>query len=300
MLDGSSFRDQHRVFDRARLRSSILAFTAAIAFASLATRAFAEDASVKDGVGRLVIVGESRIRTGDELSLTLELVTDGVAVPVTGRIGWSSSDPSVLQIDAGGHVRALTVGSVTITAAYTGPSGSPMTARHEMRVSIAAPVAPVLEMRWYGWQTILVDAGTVALAFATMTPGCDGCGREVGVVSATVFVAGYALGAPIVHVAHGRPLTGLGSFGLRVVLPVLGAYIGLAAVPCPPSREEGCGLGALPLGFAIGAMVASVIDAAALAWEERPVVAETPAAISFAPAFTPISHGGLGGLQGVF
>jgi hypothetical protein len=78
----------------------------------------------------------------------------------------------------------------------------------------------------------------------------------------------YVIGPPIVHVMHGRPLRGLGSLGLRVGLPILGAFaaVGLAQ-PC--GGDFGC-IGEAALGTAIGFTGAIAIDAAVLAYEERP------------------------------
>jgi len=62
---------------------------------------------------------------------------------------------------------------------------------------------------WYGWQTLLVDLGSV------LTIPLGGVG-----------LAGYALGAPIVHLAHGQVGRGVGSLGLRLALPLVGGAVG--------------------------------------------------------------------------
>src|SRR5215467_11328850 len=62
------------------------------------------------------------------------------------------------------------------------------------------------ETRWYGWQTLLVDGAAIGLGVATRNAG--------------VFLGAYALGAPIVHVAHERFGEAAGSLGLRVVMPL--------------------------------------------------------------------------------
>jgi hypothetical protein len=47
-----------------------------------------------------------------------------------------------------------------------------------------------------------------------------------------IAVGAYALGGPIVHLAHRRPTTALGSFGLRVALAATGALVGSAGENC--------------------------------------------------------------------
>jgi hypothetical protein len=84
-------------------------------------------------------------------------------------------------------------------------------------------------------------------------------------------VAAYALGAPMVHVAHEQPERALGSLGMRLGFPVLGAALGygLTAATCDPntSGEFGC-LGAAVLfiggGFFGGVLSAMIVDDAIL------------------------------------
>jgi hypothetical protein len=113
------------------------------------------------------------------------------------------------------------------------------------------PVAT--ESTWYGWQTLLTDGGAIALpviasAFqnepATIVALCAGAGA-------------FVLGAPIVHLAHGRRGAFALSLGLRLALPALGF-----AVFSRPCRGE-CGEQALVL-LLLPAPIP--VDAAALAW----------------------------------
>lgn len=105
-----------------------------------------------------------------------------------------------------------------------------------------APVAehPKPKKVWYGWQTLLTDGVAVvvgALAYSggshsdsgtTMLlvgPGMMSAMRmsdDNSSISGSVYIGGalYALGAPTIHVAHGRPGVALGSLALRT-LPLL-------------------------------------------------------------------------------
>lgn len=106
--------------------------------------------------------------------------------------------------------------------------------------------------RWYGWQTLLVDAVSVA-----------------AMPAAGIGAGGYLLGAPIVHAAHDRWGIAAASLGLRVALPIAGAYAGVALENCPRNAQSDdmCGLGGAILGLGVGMLTAIVIDAAVFSYE---------------------------------
>jgi hypothetical protein len=123
-------------------------------------------------------------------------------------------------------------------------------------------------------------------------------------------VTGYFLAAPIVHLAHGRGIAALESFGLRAGLPFAGAYLGYhlgprdtgcvadaAADSYPPSGSscnDGSIIGLL-LGGVAGGVGAMVLDAKYLAKYDKRVAAPTWSA-SINPA-----HGGVSvGVSGSF
>ncbi len=70
---------------------------------------------------------------------------------------------------------------------------------------------PKTKTSWYGWQTLIADGGTLAATYVTGSP--------------IVFLGGYALGAPIVHWAHGNVAAGFGSLGVRVVAPIVTTFV---------------------------------------------------------------------------
>jgi hypothetical protein len=109
---------------------------------------------------------------------------------------------------------------------------------------------------WYGWQSLLVDAGSLVLMPLA----------GAGLVT-------YALGPPIVHAAHGRGGPALASVLLRVGMPlVLGAAgLGIGALAMP-SNQSNDGLAEGPVilglgGLVVGALGAMAIDDAVIAWE---------------------------------
>jgi hypothetical protein len=90
-------------------------------------------------------------------------------------------------------------------------------------------------------------------------------------------LTGYFLAAPIVHIAHGRGVQALQSFGLRAGLPLLGGWMGYRIGPqdnaCVYGAREdgdysgdgGCGdggsIGGMLLGGIAGGVTAMIVDA---------------------------------------
>jgi hypothetical protein len=130
----------------------------------------------------------------------------------------------------------------------------------------------VTTKRWYGWQTLAVDAVPASLFLATI-PANDAQEPAFWILGSLSF----ALGGPSIHIANGRPLAALGSFGLRLALP----FIGMAAGVDHDMDKEGCGTqpdtgdessscdDSTILGGLLGAAVASAFDASLVAYELR-------------------------------
>lgn len=125
-------------------------------------------------------------------------------------------------------------------------------------VTTAAPDT-VWVRRWYGWQTLLVDA-----AAFTLTVG--GAMAESGAVAA-LGLLGYASAGAIVHGVHHHPAKAGLSTALRIGAPLLGARLFVAATEdcagggCKSNATATVGVAAfLILG-------ASIADATILAHE---------------------------------
>lgn len=126
----------------------------------------------------------------------------------------------------------------------------------------AAPGAPPQELRhhWYGYETLLSDGISGALLLGGSIP-------EAGPYFLGAGAIGYSLGAPIIHLGHRRPLTGLASFALRVPTPlIIGGAI--ASASCARGGGDFCGYVAVPPAIALMAL-AVVVDAAFLSHEVR-------------------------------
>jgi hypothetical protein len=121
--------------------------------------------------------------------------------------------------------------------------------------ALLLPADQDAEKHWYGWQTLLVDAVSIA-----------------AMPAAGVGFGGYLLGAPIVHATHDRWGIAAASLGLRVALPVAGAIAGLKFANCAPqmANTEGgdwCGVGEAIVGVGLGMLTAIAIDAAVFSYE---------------------------------
>jgi hypothetical protein len=138
--------------------------------------------------------------------------------------------------------------------------------------------------RWYGGQTLATDGAAAALFVTAIFT--NGSSTALGLSAAT-----YLIGAPIVHLANGEGGRAGGSFMLRVTAPLLGAVIVSEAMrsepqscsyyghstDCNEDRQMQSFFGAL-IGGTLGAVAASVTDAAAIAWKPaaRPPVTIAP------------------------
>jgi len=125
---------------------------------------------------------------------------------------------------------------------------------------------------WYGWQTLATDGAALSLI---MVGTAEGAGDfwERNETAENITRAGavtYLLGPPVVHVAHGRPLAGLGSLGLRAGAPTIGWFAGAGLGRCPAWDVYGSCSDAIAAGVFLGYATAVTLDAAVLARESAP------------------------------
>jgi hypothetical protein len=125
---------------------------------------------------------------------------------------------------------------------------------------------------WYGGPIIAIDAvSLLMMPFAAL-----GAGSESGAAGFAFVAAGYGgflAGGPIVHAAnHAEAAVVGGDFLLRLIVPPLTTLAGVelassSVAQCETHDGEFCGLGSAfagVLGFYVGAIAVSAIDAAAL------------------------------------
>ena len=163
--------------------------------------------------------------------------------------------------------------------------------------------SPRTRTRWYGWQTLATDAAAVVLVVAAVSVIAESEGdSSTGTALAYLSLGAYALGGPVVHIAHENYGRAAGSFGLRVGGPIVGGALGCAADGS--SSGYGC-LGGLALGMFLGTLTAVVVDSAALAYEKVPATAASARKRKPQSSVTPgvaltRKGGALVGLSGTF
>jgi hypothetical protein len=154
----------------------------------------------------------------------------------------------------------------------------------------AAP-PPNTERHWYGAQTLIADGLSVGL----FVLGAKAESTSTMVIGAT----GIVLASPFIHWSHGKVATGFGSLALRVIPPIVGALLLFDGIGSSDAKEP-----RNSTESAIGSVIliawiptAVTVDAAALAYEERPV--ET-AQTRWMPSFTLVRGGATVGASGTF
>ena len=144
-----------------------------------------------------------------------------------------------------------------------------------------------MERRWYGWQTLATDGA--ALAFVALASNAEKNDSEEALLGAAAFT--FAVGAPIVHWAHGRGTKGAISLAMRVATPLV------AFGMLQDAEKTGSSFRFLLGGSLLLAWIPSAIaiDAAVLAREEVPRTG-----VSIAPLVAPSRGGATLGLGGLF
>ena len=118
---------------------------------------------------------------------------------------------------------------------------------------------------WYGWQTLASDAGTVAVTLAVAKT------TKPTALPIIVGATGYLAVPVTIHLLHDEPVRALGSGGLRLGAPLVCGVAGALILSSANDNIFGAIAGAAGavFGLTIGAVVASVIDAGAIAYETK-------------------------------
>ena len=122
------------------------------------------------------------------------------------------------------------------------------------------------ETRWYGWQTLIVDAAATGLLTAGLIQTATSESRNT-----TLLLSGYGVyvfGPPIVHFAHRKVGIGFADMGIRIAAPVVLALAGNALAGRGGSSGELFASGeGTAAGFLVGYAGAVALDAALFARE---------------------------------
>jgi len=199
----------------------------------------------------------------------------------------------------GGIQGVLFLAAVSTTLTVSHMALAQGSSSSEERQTIASDVRqPSVPRRWYGWQTFSADGIAAGFFFAGVAD--DHNAPLLGVSGVT-----FAVGAPVVHLSHGQWEMALGSVGLRVVGPLLGAVIGSTQDGETSSDTSGGNTSAkwTTTGVAIGGLVASAVDGLLLAYDARPGPISAPVRnqllkIELSPHLALTPHGLAIGLSG--
>jgi hypothetical protein len=117
---------------------------------------------------------------------------------------------------------------------------------------------------WYGWQTLTADGISTFLVITAASLAESDTDAAETLVWASL--ASYEFAPGILHFVHQNPGRGFASFGIRLGMPLAGAFVGAAAASgCRGYECEAVGAG---VGFLFGMGGAIAIDAAVLAYED--------------------------------
>lgn len=130
-------------------------------------------------------------------------------------------------------------------------------------------VTGAIQLSWYGWQSVLVDAGAFGLTWLGLSNGSG--------AAALVGDGVYGLAPPGIHLANGEQERAWGSLFVRVMFPLIGGAI--VAGNMQPNEDDGGwvnrGLG-FALGSGMGMIGVACLDDLVISWKRVPNGAAQP------------------------
>lgn len=159
----------------------------------------------------------------------------------------------------------------------------PMSNAQPVTGKLEAPVGPSV---WYGYQTLIGDAVSLALLFNTN-------GSSQG--TSTMGFVGYVFAGPAIHLVHQEGWSALGSLGMRVGFPLVGVGVGVAM----GDNSFGSAIVAALLALS-GSVAAIVLDASVLAYEHPTEAHEMAGLFSVQPLIVERQGQTIYGLAGTF
>jgi hypothetical protein len=126
----------------------------------------------------------------------------------------------------------------------------------------------VSERKWFGYEILLMDAAALGggLLIGSAHDG-DRDWQQTGDVIAGTWGIGM-VGSFAVHSAHGNAALGLAGTGARLLLPPIGAVLGVGVHCIAVAGEKPCSAGGGRGGFVFGMITASLLDSLAFARAE--------------------------------
>jgi hypothetical protein len=146
---------------------------------------------------------------------------------------------------------------------------------------------PAGRRRWYGWQTLVTDGASLTALIVGASIESHETGGPGGGTTSLLWLGflGYEAAPAVVHAAHRNPGRAFASMGIRLGMPLAGAFLGASiASGCDRNLCEASGAG---VGVMLGMAGAMAIDAAVFSYDDverapahraglRPLIAWTP------------------------
>lgn len=213
------------------------------------------------------------------------------------------------------RIAAVLLGGATLVAAGTAkaecgrgaaclghwqaPRPKPRLKRKQPRASPTEPTPSTTSSGWYGWQLLLVDVPVFAItAMRYRVDMAPAAAWTLSLTSGAVYVSVPAF----LHWRRGRVGMGWISLSIRESFAVTGFIAGGVLSDCPSHADgtpnDSCFNRNVFIGEMIGAVLASTVDAAFLAWDE-PVTAH-PSALTWTPTLKLMPGGGSLGIAAAF
>jgi len=137
--------------------------------------------------------------------------------------------------------------------------------------SVLIPKERPTRRAFYGWEILAFGESGAAVAAGSVLLPDKPLGSVVSTIGFVVGMPFYAFGGPIVHWQHGDFHKGLIAFGGNAAFPLFGGLVGRSVRCGEDNAPVDCGSRGFFTGFAIGVLIAPVVDAIALGWEDIPL-----------------------------
>jgi len=124
---------------------------------------------------------------------------------------------------------------------------------------------------FYGWEILATGEVGAAVASASVLLPDKALDTLPSTFGFFVGMPIYALGGPIVHWTHGEFEKGLLAFGGNFVVPMIGGFAGRSLRCAEQNAPIDCGARGFFTGLGVAVLVAPVIDAFALGWQNVPL-----------------------------
>lgn len=189
-----------------------------------------------------------------------------------------------------GAVATATVGTLSACGTGTYPNAAHPTPRTQIQPRASTtdgrwvkPSALPKELHRYGFLIGAIDAISATIfAGSIAAEGPNGQETTAATYLRLTGLLGYGFASPILHRVNDNTWGAGGSFLLRTTMPLLSALVGEFLYGCGVEFNDTCDR-AGPRGMAVGAILATILDATFLARRWRPIRTEKATGLRFQP-----------------